>query len=503
MPGQQNPADILSRMPLTNQPSRETCIAEEYINYVAERAVPKAFTREQISAATQKDTVLQQVRKSLVSGKWPNDEKLRPFERLKDELSASQELVLRGSRIVPPECLRQNILQSAHQGHQGVVRTKQMVREKVWWPGIDREIETMVTSCLPCQSMAPKAVPEPLRPTPMPDKPWQDVHIDLCGPFPTGESLLVCEDACTRWPEVIILKTTTSTVIIGHLKKIFAAQGIPITMVSDNGPQFVSEEFETFSRDHGIKHRKITPYWPQANAQVERFNRTVEKAIRGAHVEGKNWRKELDIFLLNYRATPHATTGASPALLHLGREIRTKVPQAKVPASDILASALESAHSSDAKVKQKMAIYTDEKKRAKAAVIKVGDKVLLRQRREHKLSTRYDCRPYAVVERRGPSVILQRKDETPVIRNVSMVHKIPDITREEEEDDIDEVCEQEPVDVTEGNGSEQGDDRSEMDGGPNDQELIQPHSRPARQVRSPSYLRDFVRSLTGYFASRN
>ena len=54
---------------------------------------------------------------------------------------------------------------------------------------------------------------------------------------------------------------------------------------------------------------------------VERFNRTVEKAIRTAHVEGKDWRKELDIFLLNYRATPHAITGTSPAKIMFGRDV--------------------------------------------------------------------------------------------------------------------------------------------------------------------------------------
>ena len=61
-----------------------------------------------------------------------------------------------------------------------------------------------------------------------------------------------------------------------------------MTVVSDNGPQFVPEKFETFLRDYGIAHRKVTPNWPQANSQVERFNRAIEKAIRGAHVEGKD-----------------------------------------------------------------------------------------------------------------------------------------------------------------------------------------------------------------------
>ena len=74
--------------------------------------------------------------------------------------------------------------------------------------------------------------------------------------------------------------------------------------------------------------------WPDvAILQAERFNRTIEKAIRTAHVEGKDWRTGMFTLLLNYRATPHAMTGASPALLHLGREIRTKVPQVETQLS--------------------------------------------------------------------------------------------------------------------------------------------------------------------------
>ena len=126
MPGQHNPADVLSRMPLTNQPCRERSIPEEYINYVAVRAVPKAFSLEQVSTPTKDDKVLQQVKRALTSGQWPNDKEINPFQKLKDELSTLQGLVLRGSRIVPPECIRANILRSAHQGHQGVVRTKQL-----------------------------------------------------------------------------------------------------------------------------------------------------------------------------------------------------------------------------------------------------------------------------------------------------------------------------------------------------------------------------------------
>ena len=156
--------------------------------------------------------------------------------------------------------------------------------------------------------------------------------------------------ACTRWPEVAILRSTTSAAIIGHLQKRFAVHGLPEKVVTDNGANLVSEEFEDYLATHGIQHRKVTPYWPQANAGVERFNKTIEKAIRTVHAEGKDWRTDMFTFLLNYRATPHATTGASPAFLHLGREIRTKVPQVETLVSNAVSAAIQSAKGKDQQV---------------------------------------------------------------------------------------------------------------------------------------------------------
>ena len=186
MAGKTDPADVLSRLPLKNQPFRERDIAEEYINYVTVNAVPKALTLKQIACATETDPILQQVQRCLGGSEWPDTPELNPYKRFKDELCMSNGIVLRGSRIVMPRILWQATLSNAHEGHQGIVRTKQMVPEKVWWPGIAQEVETMVKACLPCQSVAGKSTAEPLRPTMMPDRPWQDVHIDLCGPFLSG-----------------------------------------------------------------------------------------------------------------------------------------------------------------------------------------------------------------------------------------------------------------------------------------------------------------------------
>ena len=208
MAGKTNPADVLSRLPLDNQPFRERDIAEEYINYVTSNAVPNTLSLEQIETATAADPVLQQVHSCLTSFEWLDTPELKPYKRIQHELCASSGIILRGSRIVMPSALWQATLSNAHDGHQGTVRTKQMVREKVWWPGIMQQVETMVKVCLPCQSVGGRPTAEPLPPMEMPDRPWQEVHIDLRGPFPSGESLLICEDAGTRWPEVVILRST-------------------------------------------------------------------------------------------------------------------------------------------------------------------------------------------------------------------------------------------------------------------------------------------------------
>ncbi|KAK3726366.1 hypothetical protein QZH41_006066, partial [Actinostola sp. cb2023] len=258
------------------------------------------------------------------------------------------------------------------------------------------------------------------------------------------ESLLVCVDACSRWPEVEILRSTTSEVIVSHLRKIFAVHGLPEQVTSDNGSNLVSATMEQYLEANGIKHRKVTPYWPQANAQVERFNRTVEKAIHTAHVEGKNWRMELYIFLLNYRATPHATTGVSPAKILFGREIRTKVPQ--LPSKET-PEALRAALQFDKERKQHMKEYADKKRGL--TTIQEGDQVLLKLERDNKLTPAFDPDPYTVIERKGASVVLQREEGYTLMRNVSAVKKVyiqENLTESELDfDGLNQAADPEPV----------------------------------------------------------
>ena len=115
---------------------------------------------------------------------------------------------------------------------------------------------------------------------------------------------------------------------IPKLHQLFSTFGAPHVVKSDNGPPFNRQEFTKFACVLGFKLRKITPLWPRANREVERFVKTLKKCIKAAKVEGRNWRKELQAILRNYRTKPHATNGVAPAVLLLKRPVRNKLPQA-------------------------------------------------------------------------------------------------------------------------------------------------------------------------------
>ena len=91
-----------------------------------------------------------------------------------------------------------------------------------------------------------------------PSRPWQRVHIDFTGPF-QGANFLVAVDAHSKWPEVKIMGITTTSKTIEVLRKVFASNGLPEHVVTDNGPQFVSEEFTQFVKENGIKHTRSGP----------------------------------------------------------------------------------------------------------------------------------------------------------------------------------------------------------------------------------------------------
>lgn len=126
------------------------------------------------------------------------------------------------------------------------------------------------------------------------------------------------------------MKNITSEKTIEALEEIFALFGYPTVIVSDNGPQLISEMFENYLARNGVIHKKSAPYHPQSNGAAERFVQTAKNAIKkmiGSEINPtkKILNKIIEIFLQEYRATPHAATEQSPAKLFLKREIKTNL----------------------------------------------------------------------------------------------------------------------------------------------------------------------------------
>ena len=134
-------------------------------------------------------------------------------------------------------------------------------------------------------------------------------------------------DEYSRYPVVEIIQSLNARTVIPILDKIYGLLGCPLVLKSDIGPPMNSEAFRNFANYLGFEHRKITPLWPKANSECERFNKTICKAIRAAFVENKNWKQEMYNFLRNYRATKHATLNKAPAEILFGRNIKTRLPQ--------------------------------------------------------------------------------------------------------------------------------------------------------------------------------
>ena len=250
-------ADFLSRLPCpTTGPEEDettVCFMENM-----ERLQP--LTADQVKLATSRDVLLAEVSQYVKSG-WParTSAELQAFSSKKDELSITSGCLLWGARVVIPMKLQDQVLDELHDSHPGITRMKMLARSYVWWPKIDQDIENRVRQCAGCEEVRSERPPSVfLHPWEHTRNPWERVHLDFAGPM-RGRYYLVLVDSHSKWPEIVPMKDITAGATIRELTSIFARFGIPIQLVSDNGPQLTSQEFENFMEKLGIKHIRVAP----------------------------------------------------------------------------------------------------------------------------------------------------------------------------------------------------------------------------------------------------
>lgn len=381
-----------------------------------------ALDVHEIEAASEVDDEMQKLKLAIDTDAW-SDDSMRLYAPFRAEFGYTGSLVVRQSNLVIPKCYRQRMLDLAHEGHPGQSAMKSRLRSCCWWPKMDGDVISYVAKCKGCQWTSMPDRPVQFKPRPMPSKPWQDLALDYLGPLPTGESLLVVVDYYSRYMEVKVVKNQQAATTRSCLDEIFTRLGYPYTLQFDNARQLVSMEVTEYCKANGIAWVNTTPYWPQANGEVERQNRTLMKRLRIGHNSHGDWKLELRNFLQMYYTTPHAVTGKPPTEL-MGRLIRSKLPnlsdlEFKPKSSDF--------RDRDALKKFYGGRKENERRGARESEIVVGDTVLMKNvLGGDKFKLNFNQDEFVVTAMNGAHVTIKQKRGNKVFeRNIAHLKKIP------------------------------------------------------------------------------
>ncbi|XP_003747028.2 uncharacterized protein LOC100905937 [Galendromus occidentalis] len=204
---------------------------------------------QDVKEASRKDPVLVSVLERVRKG-WRDDDcrdpVLRPFAQQAESLCETDGSLLLNDRLIVPQPLRKAVLHKLHVAHPGVRRMKALARAYFYWPGMGKDIEGLVKSCRHCIQHAANPRKIPLQPWPDPKSPWTRIHLDYAEPQ-RGKIFLVIVDSFSKYLDAAWMTQATSQTLIAYMRVVFRHFGPPQTIVSDNGPQFVSN-FQPNSR---------------------------------------------------------------------------------------------------------------------------------------------------------------------------------------------------------------------------------------------------------------
>jgi hypothetical protein len=298
------------------------------------------------------------------------------------------------------QVLRTKILQEVHDaptgGHLGIEKTLVRLGRLCWWPGMRKEVQDYVLSCVSCQSnKSINRLPAgKLQPLPIPNRRWEQVSMDFIGPLNVtkrgNDFILVVVDKLSKMAHFLPCKTTiTAPQVAGlFMREIVRHHGMPHSIVSDRDTRFTSHFWRELWNLFGTKLNMSTARHPETDGQTERMNRVLEEILR-AYVskEGDDWDEHLDIAEIAYNNSKHASTGFTPYYLNSGSDIHLPIDHAL--SSSALSpnpSAAECVHQMHLdltiakenilKAQQRQEKYANRKRRD-ADEYEVGDRVML------------------------------------------------------------------------------------------------------------------------------
>ena len=179
---------------------------------------------DQFQTATRESASLTALRDTVLHG-WPESKndcptEVKPYWDFRDEIAYQDELLFKSDRVIVRESLRAEILNKIHESPQGIVRSKQLARDVLFWPGMNQQIQEKVEKCSISAKYKTDNAKEQLKPHDIPDRPWSKVGLYLftCN----GDDFLVIVDYYSKFSEVVQLRDQTSKTVINKLKSVFA-----------------------------------------------------------------------------------------------------------------------------------------------------------------------------------------------------------------------------------------------------------------------------------------
>ena len=323
-------------------------------------------------------------------------------------------------RLFIPKHLRKFVVQQYHDqnGHMGVQKTFDSIRQKYYWLNLFKEIIKYVNECTICQTRSLQKIRQPLQETDIPPYPMAKLSLDLSGPYPTTMSgnkyIIAFVDWYSGWPEAFAVPDKTAeTVADLIIDQIFPRLGSCLQLVSDNGTENVNKIVKETLEKLKIDHVLTSVYHPQSNAKVERFHRTLHDILSKKVADNpQTWDLNLNQALAAIRFNVSESSRFSPFFLLYNRDVVLPIdnimkPRRKYLGEDYHQIALQEQHRAFVsvrnhlkKAKKRQAKYAD--KGTKEIEFQVGDPVFYKNnQRKGKLDLKW--KPYyRIIEKKGP-----------------------------------------------------------------------------------------------------
>ncbi|XP_037834631.1 uncharacterized protein LOC112450568 [Kryptolebias marmoratus] len=248
-------------------------------------------------------------------------------------------------QIVLPHCYHSSVMEQLHDGpvggHFGAERTLSRLKSRYYWYNMRDGVTLWCRTCISCSAKArPRKTPQAAMGTVRVGAPMERVAVDLMGPLNETERhnryILVVQDYFSKWVEAYPLSDEQAPTVAEKIVSEWVCRyGAPHSLHSDQGTNFESAVFQSMCELLGIEKTRTTPFRPQSDGQVERFNATLQK-ILATTAERCHWEWDLMLpyALMAYRATKHSSTGFTPNMMLFGREITEPIDLVAVPFPD-------------------------------------------------------------------------------------------------------------------------------------------------------------------------